>query len=111
MFCAKNGTKINPIIANSDPIIVSRYPYRSATTPLTSNPIISPTRAPFESPLCHGAVTWNLPGSYSTPNLLLKGGNAKNEDMSAVSVLNKQMAGRFSGCSVLITVSFHDHSE
>lgn len=84
---------MKPIIAISDPIIVNRYPYRSATTPLMSKPSISPTRAPFESPLCHGAVTWNLPGWYSTPNFLLKGGNAKNEEMRTVSVPDEHLFG------------------
>jgi hypothetical protein len=87
-FCAKNGMKIKAIIAIKDPIIVKRYPYRSATMPLMSKPRISPTRAPFERPLCHGAVTWYFPGSYSTPNFLLKGGKAKNEEISTVSVTN-----------------------
>ena len=81
--------KIKAIIAIKDPIIVKRYPYRSATIPLISKPRISPTLAPFDSPLCHGAVTWNFPGAYSTPNFLLKGGKAKNEEMRTVSATTK----------------------
>jgi len=57
MLGAKNKAKIVPIIMTRNPIVVFFEPYRSVIQPAIIKPMISPARAPFDSPDCHAGET------------------------------------------------------